>query len=174
MLALSPARNATRDDCCDGESSEFLATSCGFTIDPEEDFPEFAEHGDLLDIIDFDDLFGVAGDVLPDLDIDPEILAGDFSDHMNTSSTITTSSSEKTDSQGETNNKGISGKSEEVVSKRDDDETPVAETVNYDGDSDRKRKYPSAGSSKNHRISNNEGKRKVKVNYLSFMIINPS
>ncbi|KFK40431.1 hypothetical protein AALP_AA3G372500 [Arabis alpina] len=162
MLALSPARNTTRD-----EDSEFFDTSCGFTIDPEEDFPEFGDHGDLLDIIDFDDLFGVAGDVLPDLEIDPEILTGDFSDHMNASSTITTSSSEKADSQGETydNNKGISGKSEEVVSKRDDVEAPVAETVNYDGDNDRKRKYPSSNSSKNNRISNNEGKRKVKVDW---------
>uniref|UniRef100_A0A1J3IH01 Transcription activator GLK1 n=1 Tax=Noccaea caerulescens TaxID=107243 RepID=A0A1J3IH01_NOCCA len=164
MLALAPAGNATRDDGCDGES-EFFATSCGFTIDGEEDFPEFADHGDLLDIIDFDDLFGVAGDVLPDLEIDPEILAGEFSDHMNASSTITTtSSSEKTDSQGEAN-KGISGKSEEVVSKRDEDEIAVAETVNYDGNSDRKRRYSSSGASKNNRISNNEGKRKVKVDW---------
>ncbi|KAG2298444.1 hypothetical protein Bca52824_034916 [Brassica carinata] len=149
MLALSPARNSARGDCFDGESSEFLASSCGFTINPEEEFPEFAHHGDLLDIIDFDDLFGVAGDVLPDLEIDPEILAGDFS---------ASSSSGKTDSQGETNKKGISG---EVVSKRDDGETAVAEkTVNCNGDSDRKRKYSSSsGSSKNN---SNEGKRKVK------------
>ncbi|KAG5377659.1 hypothetical protein IGI04_025501 [Brassica rapa subsp. trilocularis] len=162
MLALSPARNSTRDD---GES-EFLATSCGFSINPEEDFPEFAIHGDLLDIIDFDDLFGVAGDVLPDLEMDPEILGGDLSDHVNASSTITTttSSSEKTESQGKANNKkGISGKGEEVVSKRDHNETPVAETVvNYDGDSGRKRKHSSSGSTKSNPISNNEGKRKVK------------
>ncbi|KAF8090297.1 hypothetical protein N665_0479s0002 [Sinapis alba] len=167
MLALSPARNSTSDD---GES-EFLATSCGFTINnpEEEDFPEFVVHGDLLDIIDFDDLFGVAGDALPDLEMDPEILAGELSDHMNASSTITTtSSSEKTDSQGKTTNKkGISGKSEEVVSKRDHNEsTHVAETVvNYDGDSGRKRKHSSSGSTKNNRIINNEGKRKVKVDW---------
>ncbi|XP_056844207.1 transcription activator GLK1 isoform X2 [Raphanus sativus] len=166
MLALSPARNSTTDD---GES-EFLATSCGF-INPEEDFSEFAVHGDLLDIIDFDDLFSVAGDALPDLEMDPEILAGELSDHMNASSTITTttSSSEKTDSQGKTNKMGTSGKGEEVVSKRDHNEsTPVAETmVNYDGDSSRKRKHSSisSGSSKNNGISNNEGKRKVKVDW---------
>ncbi|CAH8372563.1 unnamed protein product [Eruca vesicaria subsp. sativa] len=152
MSALSPARNSTRDD---GES-EFLATSCGFTINTEEDFPEFTDHGDLLDIIDFDDLFSVAGDVLPDLEMDPEVLAGELSDHMNTSSTITTTS---TGSQGETNKKGISGKGEEVISKRDLNETLVAETVvNYD----RKRKHSSSGSTKNNRISSNEGKRKVK------------
>ncbi|KAH0916917.1 hypothetical protein HID58_024577 [Brassica napus] len=147
MLALSPERNSTRDD---GES-EFLATSCGFSINPEEDFPEFAIHGDLLDIIDFDDLFGVAGDVLPDLEMDPEILGGDLSVH-------------KTESQGKANNKkGISGKGEEVVSKRDHNETPLAETVvNYDGDSGRKRKHSSTGSTKSNPISNNEGKRKVK------------
>ncbi|CAH8355156.1 unnamed protein product [Eruca vesicaria subsp. sativa] len=136
------------------ESQEFLGTSCGFTINPEEDFPEF---GDLLDIIDFDDLLGVAGDVLPDLEMDPEILARDFSDHMKASSAIT---SEKTDSQGETKNKGISGRGKEVVSKRDHNETPVVETVvNYNGDSDCKRKHSSSGSTKN---KNNEGKRKVK------------
>lgn len=152
MLALSPA---TRNGC--GGASEFLDTTCGFTINPEEDeFPDFSDHGDLLDIIDFDDLFGVAGDVLPDLEIDPEILSGDFSDHMNASSTITTTTSDKTDSQGETNK----GKGEEVISKRDD---AAAETVTYDGESDRKRKYSSSASFKNNRISNNEGKRKVKV-----------
>ncbi|XP_010489019.1 PREDICTED: transcription activator GLK1 [Camelina sativa] len=157
MLALSPA---TRDGC-DG-ASEFLDTSsCGFTINLEEDeFPDFADHGDLLDIIDFDDLFGVAGDVLPDLEIDPEILAGDFSDHMNASSTITTAS-DKTDSQGETN-KGVTGKGEEVISKRDD---AAAETVTFEGDCDRKRKYPSSASSKNNRISKNDGKRKMKVDW---------
>ncbi|CAF2114505.1 unnamed protein product [Brassica oleracea var. botrytis] len=149
MLALSPARNSARGGCFDGES-EFLATSSDFTINPEENFPVFTDQGDLLDIIDFDDLFGVAGDVLPDLEIDPEILAGDFS---------ASSSSEKTDSQGETNKKGIS---EEVVSKRDEDETAMSEKMaNYvDGDSNRKRKYSSSsGSSKNN---SNEGKRKVK------------
>ncbi|EOA30968.1 hypothetical protein CARUB_v10014114mg [Capsella rubella] len=160
MLALSPS---TRDGC-DG-ASEFLDTSsCGFKINMEEDeFLDFPDHGDLLDIIDFDDLFGVAGDVLPDLEIDPEILAGDFSDHMNASSTITTAS-DKTDSQGETNYKGVSGKGEEVISKRDD---AAAETVTYDAHtSDRKKKYPSSASSKNvNRLSNNEGKRKMKVDW---------
>ena len=154
MLALSPARNSARGGCFDGES-EFLATSCDFTINPEENFPVFADHGDLLDIIDFDDLFGVAGDVLPDLEIDPEILAGDFS---------ASSSSEKTDSQGETNKKGISG---EVVSKRDEDERAMSEKmVNYvDGDSNRKRKYSS--SSRSSKNNSNEGKRKVKVLFIS-------
>ncbi|KAJ0254138.1 Transcription activator GLK1 [Hirschfeldia incana] len=170
MLALSPERNSTRDDGCDGES-EFLGTSCGFTINPEEDFPEFAVHGDLLDIIDFDDLFGVAGDALPDLEMDPEIVGGELSDHINASSTISTttsSSAEKTDSQGKTNKKGISGKGEEVVSKRDHNETPAVETaVNYDDDSGCKRKHSSvsSGSTKNNGISNNEGKRKVKVDW---------
>ncbi|CAH8385576.1 unnamed protein product [Eruca vesicaria subsp. sativa] len=141
------------------ESQEFLLTSCEFTTDPEEKgFLDFTEHGDLLDIIDFDDLFGVAGDVLPDLEMDPEILAGELSDHVNAASTITTtSSSEKTDSQGETNKKGIWRKGEEVVSKRDHNKTHVV--VNYD----RKRKYSSSASSKNKVISNNElAKPKVK------------
>ncbi|CAH8362571.1 unnamed protein product [Eruca vesicaria subsp. sativa] len=134
------------------ESQEFLLTSCEFITDPEEKgFLDFTEHGDLLDIIDFDDLFGVAGDVLPDLEMDPEILAGELSDHVNAASTITTtSSSEKTDSQGETNKKGIWRKGEEVVSKRDHNKTHVV--VNYD----RKRKYSSSASSKNKGIRNNE------------------
>ncbi|KAH6833916.1 GBF's pro-rich region-interacting factor 1 [Perilla frutescens var. hirtella] len=47
----------------------------GFTID-ESEFPDFSS-GNLLDSIDFDDLFlGISdGDVLPDLEMDPEILA---------------------------------------------------------------------------------------------------
>ncbi|CAN8257523.1 unnamed protein product [Cochlearia groenlandica] len=158
MLALSPA---TKDGCCDGISSEFL--------DTEEDF----HGGDLLDIIDFDDLFG-DHTLLPDLELDSppphhhHIFAGDqFSDdHVNASSSSTT-----TDGQEETNNndnKGISGKGEEFVSKREDD---VAETVSYDGKCDRKRKYSSlsCSSKNNNRINNNknEGKRKVKVDWTA-------
>lgn len=47
----------------------------GFSIDDSE-FPDFSG-GNLLDSIDFDDLFlGISdGDVLPDLEMDPEILA---------------------------------------------------------------------------------------------------
>ncbi|KAH6757415.1 GOLDEN2-like 2 [Perilla frutescens var. hirtella] len=46
----------------------------GFTID-ESEFPDFSS-GNLLDNIDFDDLFlGISdGDVLSDLEMDPEIL----------------------------------------------------------------------------------------------------
>ncbi|KAH6756711.1 hypothetical protein C2S53_000801 [Perilla frutescens var. hirtella] len=65
MLVVSPLRNPNNER--EGEME-------GFTID-ESEFPDFSS-GNLLDSIDFDDLFlGISdGDVLPDLEMDPEIL----------------------------------------------------------------------------------------------------
>ncbi|KAL0399807.1 UNVERIFIED_CONTAM: putative transcription factor GLK1 [Sesamum radiatum] len=66
MLAVSPLRNTKNE--AEGEME-------GFSMG-ENEFPEFSA-GNLLDSIDFDDLFvGISdGDVLPDLEMDPEILA---------------------------------------------------------------------------------------------------
>ncbi|KAI3457191.1 hypothetical protein Pfo_013854 [Paulownia fortunei] len=66
MLAVSPLRNAKNER--EGEME-------GFSME-ENEFPDFSS-GNLLDSIDFDDLFaGISdGDVLPDLEMDPEILA---------------------------------------------------------------------------------------------------
>ncbi|KAH6817471.1 hypothetical protein C2S51_001074 [Perilla frutescens var. frutescens] len=65
MLAVSPLRNPNNER--EGEMK-------GFTID-ESEFLDFSS-GNLLDIIDFDDLFlGISdNDVLPDLEMDLEIL----------------------------------------------------------------------------------------------------
>lgn len=84
MLAVSPLSNTTaRDD----------NTMESFGIGGGVDFPDFVGEN-LLDSIDFDDLFvGINdGDVLPDLEMDTEILAefsvssGDESDVNNYSS----------------------------------------------------------------------------------------
>lgn len=66
MLAVSPLRNPKNEREVEME---------GFTIEDSE-FLDFSG-GNLLDSIDFDDLFlGISdGDVLPDLEMDPEILA---------------------------------------------------------------------------------------------------
>ncbi|GMN19516.1 hypothetical protein TIFTF001_050938, partial [Ficus carica] len=72
MLAVSPLRDTTRDEKQgEVESSTFSINGCG-----GDGFPDFAD-SNLLDSIDFDDLFiGINdGDVLPDLEMDPEILA---------------------------------------------------------------------------------------------------
>ncbi|GMJ05520.1 GBF's pro-rich region-interacting factor 1, ARABIDOPSIS GOLDEN2-LIKE 1, GOLDEN2-LIKE 1 [Hibiscus trionum] len=68
MLAVSPLRNTSKDES-KGEMESFTISS--------EEFPDFAD-GNLLESIDFNDLFlgiDVEGDVLPDLEMDPEILA---------------------------------------------------------------------------------------------------
>ncbi|XP_010527147.1 PREDICTED: LOW QUALITY PROTEIN: transcription activator GLK1, partial [Tarenaya hassleriana] len=138
MLALSSVRTPTNKDERGGGGGveEVLNETCEFTIDPEE-FPEFSDHGNLLDSINFDDLFG--GDSLPDLEIDPEILTVD---QMNASSTVTTAEGKE----GDEEESGSAGKlGEEVVSKREDA---------------KKRKHASPPS------NNSQGKqRKIKVDW---------
>ncbi|KAM6572507.1 hypothetical protein CsatA_016587 [Cannabis sativa] len=86
MLAVSSLRDTYKDENQGGEAME-TSNHINFSINGGDGFPDFA------DCIDFDDLFigiNVDGDVLPDLEMDPEILA-DFSaedynsDDMNTS-----------------------------------------------------------------------------------------
>ncbi|KAK4769816.1 hypothetical protein SAY87_030348 [Trapa incisa] len=74
MLAVSPLRNTNDDEHQSQGSMEGGDFSIG-----SGDFPDFSD-GNLLDSIDFDDLFiGIHdGDVLPDLEMDPELL-GEFS-----------------------------------------------------------------------------------------------
>lgn len=64
MLAVSALRNT--NDEREGQMESF-------SIGGNDDFPEFSG-GNLLDSIDFDDLFvGFSdGDVLPDLEMDPD------------------------------------------------------------------------------------------------------
>ncbi|XVF44329.1 hypothetical protein PTKIN_Ptkin02bG0111600 [Pterospermum kingtungense] len=67
MLAVPTLRNTTKDEN-KGEMQTFTISS--------EEFPDFTD-GNLLESIDFDHLFvGMdESDVLPDLEMDPEILA---------------------------------------------------------------------------------------------------
>lgn len=177
MLAVSPLRNTTND-----EKQREVET---FTINPQ-DFPEFADHGSLLDSIDFDDLFvGIDdGDVLPDLEMDPDILA-DFSisageeseintspspDKVEDTTTTTTTTSSITTQIAREGDKDFSTGScnkgeESVSSKRDKKESTGVKTVvqpsNKDGD--RGRKSSAAAQTKN--ANNNQAKRKVKVDW---------
>lgn len=156
MLAVSPLKDTSRDEN-QGEVERF-------------DLPDFGD-GTLLDIIDFDDLFiGIDDeDVLPDLEMDPEILA-DISASGGEESEINTSlSAEKLDgiasgsgSAGSGLNSSWTsapGEDREILSKR---EERVASSSNNtsqkQGDKGRKSSTTTTAQSKN-----SQGKRKVKV-----------
>ncbi|XP_031255395.1 transcription activator GLK1 [Pistacia vera] len=155
MLAVSPLRNTTKDEN-KGEMESF-------TIDTQE-FPDFSDTN-LLDSIDFDDLFmGINdGDELPDLEMDPELLA-DFSISGGEESEINTSVSvekvednlkreeeDKVSGSGSVSSKG----DQEIVSRRE--EPPLKTFTKDHGEKGRK----SSAQAKN----NNQGKRKVKVDW---------
>ncbi|XP_016477567.2 transcription activator GLK2 [Nicotiana tabacum] len=90
MLTVSPLSYKTTKNDRDNHMESF-------TIGGVDDFPEFGD-GNLLESIDFDDIFlgiNVDDDVLPDLEMDSEMLAefsvssGDESDRMNSYNTTT-------------------------------------------------------------------------------------
>ncbi|XVE49973.1 hypothetical protein DITRI_Ditri01bG0124600 [Diplodiscus trichospermus] len=162
MLAVSPLRNTTKDEN-KGEMESFTISS--------EEFPDFAD-GNLLESIDFDDLFigiDVEGDVLPDLEMDPEILAelpaggGDEESDMNTSVEKTDEvSNQRKEEEDKILDSGSgldssSSKGEDNVSKR---EEPIAVNKIPSNDTDKGRKSSSAQSK-----NNSQGKRKVKVDW---------
>ncbi|MBA0675747.1 hypothetical protein Goari_017272, partial [Gossypium aridum] len=155
MLAVSPLRNNTSKDDDEGEMEST------FTISSDE-FPDFAD-GNLLESIDFDDLFlsiDVDGDVLPDLELDPEILAelppaGEESE-MNASGEKTEESDNQRKDEEE-NKVSTSKGDEETVSKRE--EPKAVKTGSKDGDKGRK------SSIKGKSNNNNQGTRKVKVDW---------
>lgn len=149
MLALSPLTNAK-----DERES--------FSIN---EFSEFSD-GNFLDSIDFDDLFvGVnGGDVLPDLEMDTEILAefstsasGGEESEMNATSSF--ASGERAEDNSLSGKEEVAegsglishGPAEEIVSKRDDESVGGAKPLRKEAEKGRK-------SSKN-----SQGKRKVKV-----------
>ncbi|KAG4152757.1 hypothetical protein ERO13_D04G141500v2 [Gossypium hirsutum] len=163
MLAVSPLRN-TRNDENKGKMESFSIIS-------SEEFPDFAE-GNLLESIDFDDLFiGIdEGDMLPDLEMDPEILADlptsrcDVEESMNTSVEKTDEDSSQRKEEEEEEDKisgsgsgSSSSKGEEIFSKREEpnavDKTPSKYAI--------KGRKSSAAQAKN----NNQGKRKTKVDW---------
>ncbi|XP_044465671.1 transcription activator GLK1-like [Mangifera indica] len=159
MLAVSPLRNTTKDEN-KGEMESY-------TIDTQE-FPDFSDTN-LLDSIDFDDLFlGINnGDELPDLEMDPELLA-DFSISGGEESDINTSVSvekaednlkreeeDKVSGSGSGSGSVSSKGDQEIASRRE--EPPLKTFTEDHGDKGRK----SSAQAKN----NNQGKRKVKVDW---------
>ncbi|KAK8706518.1 hypothetical protein V6N13_050080 [Hibiscus sabdariffa] len=154
MLAVSPLRNTSKDES-KGEMESFIINS--------EEFPDFTD-GNLLESIDFDDLFlgiDVEGDVLPDLEMDPEILAelpavsgGEESD-MNTS--VEKTDEDDNPKKEEENRVSSSNKeNEEIVSQRE--EPKVVKTPSKDG-------YKGRKSSTKAKNNNNQGTRKIKVDW---------
>ncbi|OMO52807.1 hypothetical protein CCACVL1_29078 [Corchorus capsularis] len=138
-----------------------------FSISSEE-FPDFAD-GNLLESIDFDDLFvGINdGDMLPDLEMDPELLAelpavsGGEESEMNTSSSVEKIDEDKISGSGNSGLGSSSSKGEEIVSRREEPSAAVVKTSSKDSDKGRK----SSAQGKNNINNNNQGKRKVKVDW---------
>ncbi|KAK2663171.1 hypothetical protein Ddye_001745 [Dipteronia dyeriana] len=179
MLAVSaaPLTNNNKDER-QGEMVE------SFTMDVDaHEFPDFSDANHVLDSIDFDDLFvGMDdGDMLPDLEMDPEILGnfslsgGEESDIINTSAL----SVDRVDEEDNNNNleneaeeadkisgsgsgsglgSSSSSKGEEIVSKREDQ--PGLKTLNGKHHGDRPRK-----SSAQTKSNNNQSKKKMKVDW---------
>ncbi|XP_020229478.1 transcription activator GLK1 isoform X1 [Cajanus cajan] len=168
MLALSPLRS-TRDESQGAMESFSIGT---------DDFADLSE-GNLLESINFDDLFmGINDeeDALPDLEMDPEMLA-EFSlseESEIASSPLSVSVPNKNKSDSNTNGKNIvttkkqeednkaansssdSGSSQEIVSKSD--ESVVVDPSPKESEKGRKLST--------HQSRNNpQGKRKVKVDW---------
>ncbi|KAA0052384.1 transcription activator GLK1-like [Cucumis melo var. makuwa] len=174
MLALSPIRSGNKDEK-QGEMERFSIGG--------DDFPDFDDDRNLLDSINFDDLFvGINdGDVLPDLEMDPELLA-EFSVSGGEESEVNASVSlEKfddntlkiignKDNDDDEDQKDLDSRSssqvvdQEILSKRDDElatPTNIIEAnplVKDSGDKSIKPQKASSSQSKN-----SQGKRKVKV-----------
>ncbi|XP_057792502.1 probable transcription factor GLK1 [Salvia miltiorrhiza] len=144
MLAVSPLRNPKNER--EGEME-------GFSID-ESEFVDFAG-GNLLDSIDFDDLFlGISdGDVLPDLEMDPELLA-EFSVSASEESEVKTTPLDKSDDENTSEKQQQQHviPAEEAAACGKDEMNPSPK------EADRGRK--SISHSKN-----SSGKRKVKVDW---------
>ncbi|KAK4484460.1 hypothetical protein RD792_007043 [Penstemon davidsonii] len=162
MLAVSPLRTGRNEREIEME---------GFSIEGNE-FPDFS-NGNLLDSIDFDDLFmGINdGDLLPDLVMDPEILAG-FSvstitaaDAEESEMNITSASFEKFEEAaasdlGSGTSSLIQG-DQEIVSKRDVESVAVNNNNTYTSTN----KGADKGRKSSAQSKNPPGKRKVKVDW---------
>lgn len=171
MLAVSTLRSTNKDEN-QGEMESF----------PQE-FPDFSD-ANLLDSIDFDDLFvGINdGDMLPDLEMDPEILT-DFSiscgeeSEINTSVSVDKAEDDNMKKEDEADKMSGSGsalgtsspsKGEEIVSKREEPPGLKPSTTKDHGDKARKLSAQTKNNNNNNsssRSSNNQGKRKVKVDW---------
>ncbi|KAE8703078.1 hypothetical protein F3Y22_tig00110474pilonHSYRG00073 [Hibiscus syriacus] len=139
MQAVSPLRNTSKDES-KGEMGSFTISS--------EEFPDFAD-GNLLESIDFEDLFlgiDVEGDMLPDLEMDPEMLAELSADKPKKEENKVSSSSNNSDNI-----------SHQIVNKRE--KPKVVKAPSKDDYKGRK------SSSKAKNNNNNQGTRKVKVDW---------
>ncbi|XP_052177087.1 transcription activator GLK1-like [Diospyros lotus] len=153
MLAVSPLRSTVGRDEREAEMESF---PMGGDV-----LPDFSG-GSFLDSIDFDDLFLDIndGDALPDLEMDPEILA-EFSASGGEDSEVNMSVEKVEENSRKEEEDKVSGtassfnQGEEIVSTRD--ESAAANPSPKEADKARK---SSAHSSKNH-----QGKRKVKVDW---------
>ncbi|KAE8669715.1 hypothetical protein F3Y22_tig00112225pilonHSYRG00084 [Hibiscus syriacus] len=151
MLAVSPLRNTSKDES-KGETESFTFSS--------EEFPNFAG-GNLHESIDFEDLLlgiDVEGDVLPDLEMDPELLA-EFpatSSGEELEMNMMRKTDEDDNRKKEEENKVSSSKNENL-NKRENPK--VVKAPSKDGYKGRK------SSSKAKNNNNNQGTRKVKVDW---------
>ncbi|XP_039008970.1 transcription activator GLK1-like isoform X2 [Hibiscus syriacus] len=141
MLAVSPLIN-TRNDESKGKMESFGIISL-------EEFPDFAD-GNLLESIDFDDLFvGLdEGGVLPDLEMDTSV--GKINEDANQRK------DEEEDKVSGSGSSSSSSKGEEILSKREEPNA-VDKTASKHGVKGRK----SSGQGKN----NKQEKRKPKVDW---------
>lgn len=145
-----------------------------FSITDGNEFPDF-NTGNLLDSIDFDDLFvGISdGDSLPDLEMDPEILA-EFSSHVMGDeldmSGISSPSAEKSDLEEKYTNNSNSNNTTSGSTKAGDDEKGSASSgtsslIQGDEQIGRKKDSSTKGKKSSAHSKNPPGKKKVKVIY---------
>ncbi|KAG4981275.1 hypothetical protein JHK82_034517 [Glycine max] len=175
MLAVSPLRS-TRDE---GQGEMMESFSIG-----TDDFADLSE-GNLLESINFDDLFmGINDDedVLPDLEMDPEMLA-EFSLSTEESDMASSSVSVENNNKSADNNNNNDGNNI-VTTEKQDEVIVIAANSSSDSGSSRgeeivsksdesvvmnpSRKESEKGrKSSNHAARNNnpQGKRKVKVDW---------
>ncbi|XP_042488230.1 transcription activator GLK1-like [Macadamia integrifolia] len=154
MLAVSPLRSSN-DERPQGEVVE------SFQLGVVDDFSDVFPGGNFLEGIDFDDLFvGIEdGDVLPDLEMDPEMLA-EFSISGGEES-VSVGKVEENERREEEEDKvsgsgSSSSQGEEIVSKKND------ESVNLSRKEDEKRRRKSSSTTQS---KGSQGKRKVKVDW---------
>ncbi|XP_068666312.1 transcription activator GLK1-like [Aristolochia californica] len=158
MLSVSPLRSSKDETDGDVES---------FSIGADNDFSA----GDLLDDINFDDLFvGIDDGYLPDLEVDPEMFA-EFSSveesEVNLSSSASVDNKEEREDRKEGGDKGQSQGEEavsgggEVASRGEESVITSTNSVN----SNRERSRRSASSTTAAQTKGSQGKRKVKVDW---------
>ncbi|KAM7271936.1 hypothetical protein ACFE04_031150 [Oxalis oulophora] len=134
----------------------------------DQDFPDFSSDGNLLDGIDLDDLFlGINhADLLPDLEMDTQLLAKFSTSEESSSSVLTLEKSEPHHDNNNNNNfkrderSSSSRGGEEIVMSEKDESRVVANK-----ESEERGKKSSSQQKSTSNISNNN-KRKLKVSSL--------